>query len=440
LRIIMGFQLVKPVLTRQPLAELYSVSPAVKQRLREIFDTEDPEQAVRQIISGVRQGGDVALVDYTLKIDGVNLTSLEISREQVSNAYREVSQELVSALKLAAERVERFHNMQKDNLHKEFSVQGLGQLIRPLERVGVYVPGGTASYPSTVLMTAIPAKVAGVKEVILVTPPSGGFVPPATLVAADIAGVDRIYSVGGAQAIAALAFGTESIPRVDKICGPGNIFVTMAKKLVYGVVAIDGLQGPSEVLIIADETANPKYCALDLLAQAEHDPLASAILVTTSQQLAYEVDKEVEQQLKGLERRAIAAESLENKGLIAVVASVDEAIELANLYAPEHLSLMVDKADTYIDKITNAGCIFVGEETTVAFGDYVAGPSHALPTGGTARFSSPLNVADFIKFTSLISIDEASLQQLGKVTSVIARAEGLEAHAHAVEERLKGSE
>jgi len=439
LKVIKGFPLAQSLLARQPLAELYSVSTAVKQRINEMFGTEDPEQAVRQIISGVRQGGDTALVDYTLKIDGVKLTSLEVSREQVNNAYQKVNQELVSALKLAAERIRSFHNIQKDNFHREFSVRGLGQLLRPLERVGVYVPGGTASYPSTVLMTAIPAKVAGVKRVILVTPPSRGLVPPATLVAADIAGVDRIFGVGGAQAIAALAFGTESVPKVDKICGPGNIFVTLAKKLVYGVVAIDGLQGPSEVLIIADETANPKYCALDLLAQAEHDPLASAILVTTSQQLAAEVAQEVEQQLKSLERRAIAAESLGNRGMIAVVASVDEAIELANLYAPEHLCLMVDRADTYIDKITNAGCIFVGEKATVALGDYVAGPSHALPTGGTARFSSPLNVADFIKFTSLVSIDEADLPQLGKVTSVIARAEGLEAHAHAVEERLKGS-
>jgi len=224
---------------------------------------------------------------------------------------------------------------------------------------------------------------------------------------------------------------------VDKICGPGNIFVTLAKKLVYGVVAIDGLQGPSEVLIIADETASPKYCALDLLAQAEHDPSASAILITTSRQLADGVAKEVEQRLKGLERQAIAAESLENRGMIAVVSSVDEAIELANLYAPEHLSLMVDKADTYIDKITNAGCIFIGEKSTVVLGDYVAGPSHALPTGGTARFSSPLNIADFIKFTSLVSVDEAGLKQLGQAASVIARAEGLEAHARAVEERLE---
>jgi len=438
LKIIEGFQLAKSMLTRQPLAELYSVSPAVKQRLREIFGTEiEPESAVRQIIGDVRQRGDAALVDYTFRIDGVNLTSLEITKEQASSACWEVSSELVSALKLAAERIRYFHSVQKDNICHEFTGQGSGQLIRPLERVGLYVPGGTASYPSTVLMTAIPAKVAGVKEVILVTPSSKGFIPPATLAAADIAGVDRVFGVGGAQAVAALAFGTESIPKVDKICGPGNIFVTLAKKLVYGIVAIDGLQGPSEVLIIADETANPKYCALDLVAQAEHDPAASAILITTSHQLADEVAREVEQLLKGLERQAIATESLENRGMIAVVSTMDEAVELANLYAPEHLALMVDRADTYIEKIANAGCIFIGEKSTVVLGDYVAGPSHALPTGGTARFSSPLNIMDFVKFISLVNTDETGLRQLGQAAAVIARAEGFEAHARAIEERLK---
>jgi len=277
-------------------------------------------------------------------------------------------------------------------------------------------------------MTAIPARVAGVKEVILVTPPGpSGLVPPPTLVAADIAQVDRIFGIGGAQAIAALAFGTESIPRVDKICGPGNIFVVLAKKLVYGVVDIDGLQGPSEVLIIADETANPEYCAADLLAQAEHDPLASAILITNSSGLAGEVNRQVEQQLKGLPRKDIAAESLANRGKLVVVTTVDEAIELANLYAPEHLCLMVDKATSYINKIANAGCIFVGEKSTVALGDYVAGPSHVLPTGGTARFSSPLNITDFIKFINLVNLDKVSLQQLAPAASIIARAEGLEA-------------
>ena len=439
LRIIEGFQPAKLALTRQPLAELHSVSPAVKQRLNEIFGAGvDPEQAVRQIIGEVYRRGDAALLDYTTKIDGIKLSSLEVSREQVSSAYREVDEGLVSALRLAAERIRNFNTVQKDNIVSGFTRSGLGQLIRPLERVGIYAPGGTASYPSTVLMTAIPARVAGVKEVVLVTPPClDGAVSPPTLVAADVAGVDRIFGVGGAQAIAALAFGTESIPKVDKICGPGNVFVVLAKKLVYGVVGIDGLQGPSEVLIIADETANAEYCAADLLAQAEHDPLASAILVTTSRRLADEISRKVEQQQEGLPRQAVIAESLDSRGIIVVVGGVDEAIELANIYAPEHLSLMLDKAEDYIDKVTNAGCIFTGQKSTVVLGDYVAGPSHALPTGGTARFSSPLNVSDFIKFINLVAVDDASLKQLGQAASVIARAEGFEAHARAVERRIQ---
>jgi len=286
-------------------------------------------------------------------------------------------------------------------------------------------------------MTAIPAKVAGVKETILASSPkAGGVIPPPTLVAADIAGVDRVFCVGGAQAIAAMAFGTASIPKVDKICGPGNIFVVLAKKLVYGVVDIDGLQGPSEVIIVADETADPGYCAADLLAQAEHDPLASAILITTSPQLADEVDREIERQLAGLSRRAIAAESLKTGGRIVVVASIDEAIELANLYAPEHLCLVGDGAAGWVDKVSNAGCVFVGGESVVVLGDYVAGPSHVLPTGGTARFSSPLNVTDFIKFINLVSFDKADVKRLGPAAALIARAEGLEAHARAMEKRL----
>lgn len=382
--------------------------------------------------------GDAALLDYTLKLDGIELASLEVSKEQLNDAYREVDPELVSALKLAAEQIRSFHLAQKQAIWNEVTKPGLGQLIRPLQRVGIYAPGGTASYPSTVLMTAIPARVAGVNEVILVTPPRlNRTVPPPTLVAADIAKVDRIFCVGGAQAIAALAFGTESIPRVDKICGPGNIFVVLAKKLVYGVVDIDGLQGPSEVLIIADETADPRYCAADLLAQAEHDPLASSILITTSRWLADEVNKEVEQQLEGLKRQAIVTESLQNRGMLIVVTNVDEAIELANLYAPEHLCLVVDKATSYLNKVLNAGCIFIGGSSTVILGDYVAGPSHVLPTGGTARFSSPLNITDFIKFTNMITVDEASLKQLGPAASTIARAEGFDAHARAIEKHLE---
>jgi len=438
LKIIEGFERAKSVLSRQAASEFSMISPALKQKLAQMFGTEDPEQAVAQIIREVRGGGDKALVDLTLRIDGVELASLEATRKQIAAAYREVDEELVAALKLAAEQIRSFHARQRDSLWQGFDEMSVGSLVRPLARVGVYAPGGIVGYPSTVLMTAIPAKVAGVKQIILATPPGAkGVISSPTLVAADIAQVDRVFCVGGAQAIAALAFGTETVPKVDKICGPGNIFVVLAKKMVYGAVDIDGLQGPSEVLIIADETASPEYCAADLLAQAEHDPLASAILVTTSRKLADEVVGEVEQQLKDLPRQAIPAESLESRGKIIVVASVDQAVELANLYAPEHLCLMIDKADSYVDKVSNAGCVFVGGESTVVLGDYVAGPSHVLPTEGTARFSSPLNITDFIKFINLVTIDKASLKKLGRAASVIARAEGFEAHARAVEKRLK---
>ena len=425
MRIVEGFETAKPILSRQ--------APT-----RELPGTDQREQSVRQIIDEVHQRGDAALFDYTEKFDGVRITSLEVKREQIKKAYQEVDTTLVSALKLAAERISTFHTRQKERFWGDATKPDSGWIIRPLERVGVYAPGGTASYPSTVLMTAIPAKVAGVKEVVLVTPPgSDGMVPPATLVAADIAGVNRVFSVGGAQAIAALAFGTESIPRVDKVCGPGNIYVTLAKKILYGVVGIDGLYGPSEVLIIADETANPDYCAADLLAQAEHDPLASAILVTTSRRLADKVDQKVEQQLKRLSRQKIATESLENRGMIVLVASIGEAMELANLYAPEHLCLMIDKASSYIDRLSNAGCIVTGQKSTVVLGDYVAGPSHVLPTEGTARFSSPLNVSDFIKITNVVTVNEADLKKWGGAASTIARAEGFDAHARAIEKRLE---
>jgi len=437
--VIEGFEPAKSILSREVPVESYPLSTVLAQRVKELFGTDDPESAVRQVINQVRNKGDDALIEYTMRIDGVKLGSLEVSKEEIVGAYQKVDPELVSALKLAADQVRSFYLNQKSHIWNGGSFRlDSTQLIRPLKRIGAYVPGGTASYPSTVLMTAIPARVAGVSEVILVTPPrEQGTVPPLTLVAADIAEVDRIFRVGGAQAIAALAFGTESIPRVDKICGPGNIFVVLAKKLVYGVVDIDGLQGPSEVLIIADETATPEYCAADILAQAEHDPLASAILVTTSRRLADEVNREVAEQLKLLPRQAIASECLANRGIIAVVNSVDEAVELANLYAPEHLCLMVDGAASYVDKVTNAGCIFTGENSSVVLGDYVAGPSHVLPTGGTARFSSPLNIGDFIKIIDLVNIDEVGLKRLGRAASTIARAEGLDAHARAVEKRLE---
>jgi histidinol dehydrogenase len=435
--IIEGFERANAALSRRAAADFYQVSPLLRQRLEEMFATGDPEAVVRQIINEVGRHGDEALIELSAKIDGVKLSSLEVDKKQMKSAYGEVAPELVSALKLASERIRAFHEKQRGSLGKGFSMPGVAQILRPLARVGVYAPGGMAAYPSTVLMTAIPARVAGVKEVVLATSPrAAGLVPPATLVAADMAGVDRVFSVGGAQAVAALAFGTESVPRVDKICGPGNIFVVIAKKLVYGVVDIDGLPGPSEVLIIADDTADPEYCAADLLAQAEHDPLASAVLVTTSPHLAAEVSKVLERQLEGLPTRAIAAESLKDRGKIVVVAGISEAIDLANLYAPEHLCLMVAGAADYVDRITNAGCIFIGGRSTVVLGDYIAGPSHVLPTGGTARYGSPLGVSDFVKSMNLINLEEADLSELGQAAAIIARAEGFEAHARAVERRL----
>jgi histidinol dehydrogenase len=424
MKIIEGFQAAKSRLSRQAVPG----APGDDER----------EKVVRQIVNDVHERGDAALFDYTEKFDNVRLSSLEISKGLINRAYKDINGELLSALKLAAERITAYHVEQKKKLLKDNTAAKLGWLMRPLHNVGVHVPGFTAPLPSTLLMTTIPARVAGVEEIILVTPPqSDGKVSPVTLAAAKIAGIDRIFSVGGAQAVAALAYGTESIPRVDKVCGPGNIFVTLAKKIVYGLVGIDGLYGPSEVIIITDETANPEYVAADLLAQAEHGSLASAIMITTSIKMADKVKREIERQLKTLMRKDIIAESLDGRGVIAIVDTVEEAIELANLYAPEHLCLVVENAASYINKVQNAGCLFVGENSIEALVDYVAGPSHVLPTGGTARFSSGLNILDFVKLISLVKTDETDIKELGGAASVIARAEGLDAHACAVERRLK---
>ena len=422
MKIIEGFNKAKQLLDRQAPKDL-----EYKQ-----------EAAVKQIINDVRLHGDKALFEMTEKFDGVKLKTLEVKPAQVKAAYKKIDAKLVDALKLAAERIRTFHQAQKERALPTYTHGKTGWLVRPLERVGVYAPGGTASYPSTVLMTAIPAKVAGVKEVILVTPPAkDGNISPAILIAADIAGVNRIFSIGGAQAIAALAFGSESVPRVDKICGPGNIYVFLAKKLVYGVVGIDGLQGPSEVVIIADETANPDYCASDLLAQAEHGGLSSAILITDSKSLADKVTQAVEEQLKSLSRQAIIKESLANNGMIVIVENMVEAVALTNLYAPEHVLLLVRPETMYENHIVNAGCIIYGQQATVAMSDYVSGPSHTLPTEGTARFSSPLNVLDFLKITNVSSVDDSLIKLAGEEASTIARAEGLDAHARAIELRMK---
>jgi histidinol dehydrogenase len=424
MKIIEGFAAAKAALTRQ--------------RQAAVPGDDEREEVVRQIVKDVRRRGDAALRDYTEKFDGVRLDKLEVSRAQVDRAYRQVDKDLLAALELAAGRITAFHERQKQALLRQSTGESLGWLVRPLRSVGVHAPGFTAPLPSSVLMTAIPARVAGVEEVFLATPPGkGGAVSPITLAAARIAGVDRVFAVGGAQAIAALAFGTESVPRVDKVCGPGNIYVSLAKRLVYGAVGIDGLYGPSEVVIVADETADPAYCAADLLAQAEHGAMASAILMTDSRRLADAVVKEIDEQLKSLRRRDIIEESLEGRGFIAIVKTIKEAIDQANLYAPEHLCLVVKDADKWVDSIRNAGCLFIGEDSLEVIVDYVAGPSHVLPTEGTARFSSPLNILDFVKLINTVKTDKKEVRSLGGAAALIARAEGLDAHARAVEKRLE---
>ena len=424
MKIIEGFEPLTSILSRQGQSSS--------------FETDEREKAVRDIITDVSRRGDAALYDYTQRFDGVKLNSLEVSKEQVIAAINGVDPELLSALKLAAERISSYHTAQRDNLLNESVRDGLGWLVRPLKRVGIITPGFTSPLPSSLLMAAVPAKVAGVNEIIVATPPQkNGQIHPATLAAAKIANVDRVFSVGGAQAVAALAYGTETIPSVDKIFGPGNIYVTLAKKLLYGVVGIDGLFGPSEVVIIADDMADPVYCASDLLAQAEHTS-GSAIMLTTSRKMAHKVRNEVEEQLKRLKNRGEAEKNLENWGMIGLVESIDEAVELANRYAPEHLLMLVEDAGSYLEKITAAGCVITGEKGTVALGDYIAGPAHILPTGGTARFGSPLNVTDFVKLTSLIDTDRMDIGEIGKSAQVIAETEGLDAHAKAVEKRLGG--
>ena len=439
MKIIHDIEIAQSTLLKRSPAGTVELPPQVKQRISDTFGEElTAEAVVERIINDVRNNGDAALFEYAQKLDGATIDRFEVVPEEISAAKEKADEKLLDSLQIAAERVRDFHLGQCDLLpigRSEFG-EGIGQILAPLERVGVYAPGGTASYPSTVLMTALPAKAAGVDEVILATPAQpDGHIPPLTLAAAQIAGVDRVFAVGGAAAIAALAFGTESVPKVDKICGPGNIFVMLAKKQVFGMVAVDGLQGPTETVVLADDSASPVSCAADLLAQAEHDELSSAIMITTSASLAEEVSIEVELQLGDLYRSEIALKSLEQRGGIIVVANMDEAIDLINAYAPEHLCLLVRDADSVAGRIRHSGGIFIGESSPEVLGDYVAGPSHVMPTGGTARFSSPLNVLDFLKITSLVELNERSFKELGPHAEAIARAEGLTAHARAVRKR-----
>ena len=399
------------------------------------------QEIVNGIIADIKVNGDKALFEYTKKFDkfDVNNDNVLVTEDEIKEAYNQVDADLVRVIKKSAERIAAFHEKQKMNSWLEPSKNGemLGQLIRPLQRVGVYVPGGKAAYPSSVLMNIIPAKVAGVEEIVMTTPPSAdGKISPTTIVAADIAGIHKIYKAGGAQAVAALAFGTESIPKVDKIVGPGNIFVALAKRSVYGYVNIDSVAGPSEILILADESANPQFVVADLLSQAEHDELASAVLITDCKELAEKVQIEAENQTNRMERKEIIKKSQDNYGAIIVVNNFDEACDLCNQIAPEHLEISTKEPFSLLPKIQNAGAIFLGHYTPEPLGDYMAGPNHVLPTGGTARFFSPLSIDDYIKKSSIISFSKEAMQELGPDVVKFAEAEGLTAHANSIKVRL----
>jgi histidinol dehydrogenase len=404
------------------------------------FEYEDINKSVKDILENVKTRGDAALLEYTAKFDGVELDKLQVTQEEIEDAYNGIDGDLRSALIRAEKNIRKFHEKQKHNSFIDSSKDGImvGQIIRPIEKVGIYVPGGTAAYPSTVLMNAVPAKIAGVEEIVMVTPPmKNGKINPVILAAARVAGVDKIFKIGGAQSVAALSYGTESVPNVYKIVGPGNIYVAMAKKMVYGEVDIDMVAGPSEILVIADETANPRYVAADLLSQAEHDKLASSILVTTSELLANEVQKEVERQLGLLSRNEIARESIENYGKIILVDDIDSAMVISNTIAPEHLELMVENPFEIVNKVKNAGAIFMGKYSPEPLGDYYAGPNHTLPTSGTAKFSSPLSLDDFVKKSSLIYYSREALKQAKDDIVCIAENEGLDAHANTLKIRFE---
>ena len=408
-----------------------------------IFAREDPvgsvEEPVRAIIEQVRAKGDEALKRYTKEFDGVDITSVEVGQGAIDEGFRMADPMLVDILYRASERVAAFHQHQVRNSFIVNEEDGIlmGQKIIPLERVGLYVPGGTAAYPSSVIMNCIPAKLAGVKEIVMVTPPGkDGKIPPNILAAARICGVNRVFRVGGAQAVAALAYGTESVPRVDKIVGPGNQFVAEAKKQVFGKVGIDMVAGPSEILVIADGKCDPRIVAADLLSQAEHDKNASAVLVTDSEELAVAVQAAIEDQLPKLRREEIARASIDTNGKIIVADNLDTAVEIANEIAPEHLEVCVDQPFDYLDKIKNAGSIFLGRNCPEALGDYFAGPNHTLPTSGTARFSSPLSVDDFVKKTQYTYYTRPALEKAQPTVSIFAKQEGLTAHARSIDIRF----
>lgn len=403
-------------------------------------ETVSVEEVVKDIVGDVAQNGDEALIRYNQQFDGIYVEQLAVSDEMIDEAFTAIDPQILSALQKAKANIESYHLQQVEKGFEDQPSTGVirGQLIRPLERVGVYVPGGTAAYPSSVLMNVVPAKIAGVSEIVMITPPQETY-HPAILVAAKLAGVDKIYQVGGAHGIAALAYGTESIPKVDKITGPGNIYVATAKKLVYGLVGIDMIAGPSEIGMIADETANPVYVAADLLSQAEHDKLARAILVTNSAKLAQQVEQEIERQLESLPRKEIAAASIADNGRIILTETVDEMFELMNLVAPEHLEIAMENAYEYLPFVKHAGSIFLGHFTSEPIGDYFAGTNHVLPTSGTSRFYSALGVHDFIKRIQYTQYSKEAVQAASQAITTLAYSEGLAAHARAIEVRNEES-
>lgn len=428
----------KTILRRAAWDEM-EVPSAVLDRIERTFGERiGPDEAVRRILRDVRSRGDAAVLEWSQRLDGSS-AGLVVDAAALAEATAQVEPSLLEAMQLAAQRIEAFHRRQPALSWIHNDEEGtVGQLVRPIERVGVYIPGGTAPLFSSLLMTAIPARVAGVDQLVLITPPqrATGLPHPTILAAAQIAGCDAVYVAGGAQAIAALAFGTETIPAVDKICGPGNLFTTLAKRQVFGLVGIDGLPGPTETLVIADESADPELAAADLLAQAEHDVLARAILLTPSQTTAAAVQAAVMAQLEELGRSEIIAGALAQGSGIVVTESLEQAFDLSNQFAPEHLCLLINEPWSYLGRVRNAGGVFLGERSFEVLGDYVAGPSHVMPTGGTARFAGPVNVLDFVKLVSVIGLNARALATIGPAAARMAHAEGLTAHAAAVTRRL----
>ncbi len=437
LNLINGLAEAASVLARFDPLDMRSLPEPVLARTRQAFGSDvTPEQSVVTMLRDVREEGDAAVRRYASLLDGAELARFRIDQAEIDAAGAAVSPELAAALRLAAQRITEFHQATLPR-HWVDLEHGLGEVVRPLERVGLYAPGGTAAYPSTVLMTAIPARVAGVREIILCTPRRGEEpLNPAVMAAAQIAGVDAVYQIGGVPAIAAMAYGTESIARVDKICGPGNVFVAYAKKLVQGQVDIDGIFGPTETIVVADETARADFCAADLIAQAEHDPLSTAILVTDSRKLVEQIEEELERRLASLKRGDLARDALERQGRIVLVENLHEAVEVANRVAPEHLCLMVAEPWAWAGQVRNAGGLFLGEFSPEVMGDYIAGPSHVMPTGGTARFNSALSVHHFLRTMPVVGLSAETFQRLGAAAVQIAHAEGLTGHSGAIEVRL----